>query len=137
MMKVLIRRFSHEEEQTLGYGIVFNENNGVKYSFCTLELPWRNNERRISCIPVGTYRVVKRWSEKYKDHFHVLDVPNRSFILLHSGNYNRHTLGCILVGKKHVDIDGDGVRDITSSSATMKHLNEILPDEFELTIETV
>jgi hypothetical protein len=136
-MKMLIRRFSHEENQTLGYGIVFNEDNGVKYTFSTLELPWRGNARRISCIPVGTYKVLKRWSEKYKNHFHVLDVPSRDWILLHAGNYNRHTLGCILCGKKHVDINGDGERDITSSNATMKHLNEILPDEFELVIENV
>lgn len=134
-MKVLIRRFSHEEEQTLGYGIVFNERNGVEFNFCTLELPWKENARRISCIPVGTYRVVKRWSEKYKNHFHVLDVSSRDFILLHAGNYNRHTLGCILCGKSHQDINGDGVRDITSSKPTMKTLNDILPDEFEMVIE--
>jgi hypothetical protein len=134
-MKVLIRRTDHEENQTLGYGIVFNASNGVEYTFCTLELPWKDNARRISCIPVGTYKVVKRWSEKYKNHFHVLDVPSRDFILMHAGNYNRHTLGCILCGAAHKDINGDGERDLTSSKATMNKLNEILPDEFELTIE--
>jgi hypothetical protein len=134
-MKLLIKRFSHEENQTLGYAIVFNENNGVQYTFSTLELPWKENAKRISCIPVGEYKVVKRWSDKYKRHFHVLDVPNRSYILLHSGNYNIHTLGCILCGKEHLDINGDGERDITSSKATMKKLNEILPDEFTMVIE--
>lgn len=134
-MKLLITRFSHEENQTLGYGIVFNDSNGVQYTFSTLELPWKENARRISCIPVGEYKVVKRWSEKYKNHFHVLDVPNRSYILLHSGNYNRHTLGCILCGKSHLDINGDGERDLTSSKPTMKKLNEILPDEFTMVIE--
>ncbi len=134
-MKLLIKRFSHEENQTLGYGIVFNDNNGVKYTFSTLELPWKDNARRISCIPVGEYKVTKRWSEKYKNHFLVNDVPNRSYILLHGGNYNRHTLGCILCGKEHKDINGDGERDITSSKPTMKKLNEILADEFTMVIE--
>tara|TARA_R110001606_G_scaffold127073_1_gene261101 strand:+ start:1179 stop:1589 length:411 start_codon:yes stop_codon:yes gene_type:complete len=134
-MKLLIKRFSHEENQTLGYAIVFNENNGVQYTFSTLELAWKDNAKRMSCIPVGTYVVKKRWSEKYKDHFIVQDVPNRSYILLHSGNYNRHTLGCILCGKEHLDINGDGERDITSSKATMKKLNEVLSEQFEMVIE--
>jgi len=139
-MKLLIKRISQykdSDKQTIGTGYVFNERNGIKYTFCTLELPWKDNERRISCIPVGEYKVVKRWSQKYKNHFHVLDVENRSYILLHAGNYNRHTLGCILCGKEHLDITGDGERDGTSSKDTMDKLNEILPDEFTLVIEDV
>jgi len=53
-MKLLIKRFSHEENQTLGYAIVFNENNGVQYTFSTLELPWKENAKRIShCLLNG------------------------------------------------------------------------------------
>ena len=77
----------------------------------------------------------KRYSTKYKNHFHVLDVPNRSYILIHHGNYHKHTLGCILVGKTLTDINGDGYRDVTSSVATMNALNKVLPETFKLTIK--
>jgi hypothetical protein len=79
----------------------------------TLENPWLNNERRVSCIPGGEYEIGLRkeggWHAraftKFESGFHkgmlqVLDVPERSFILIHWGNFPRHTQGCILVGEK-------------------------------------
>lgn len=67
----------------------------------TLELPWKDNEKRISCIPKGVYEVKKRHTEesKYKyEHLHILDVENRELILLHIGNYPKNSKGCILLG---------------------------------------
>ena len=62
----------------------------------TIELPWRNNEKRVSCIPEGEYFIEKRYSVKFKWHLHVLDVPERSFILFHSANDAQKELnGCI------------------------------------------
>lgn len=62
----------------------------------TIELPWKNNQQRVSCIPEGTYRVTKRWSEKFKSHLQLLDVPGRSLILLHPANDALKELnGCI------------------------------------------
>jgi len=74
----------------------------------TLELPWKNNQRNISCIPSGTYNVKIRLSSKYGQVYWVSDVPDRSFILIHSGNwagdtskgYKTHVNGCILLGKQ-------------------------------------
>lgn len=62
----------------------------------TIELPWRNNEKRVSCIPEGEYFIEKRYSVKFKWHLHVLDVPERSFILFHPANDAQKELnGCI------------------------------------------
>ena len=62
----------------------------------TIELPWRNNERRVSCIPEGDYFIEKRYSLKFKWHLHVLDVENRSLILFHPANNALKELnGCI------------------------------------------
>lgn len=62
----------------------------------TIKLPWRNNEKRVSCIPEGEYFIEKRYSVKFKWHLHVLDVPERSFILFHSANDAQKELnGCI------------------------------------------
>ena len=62
----------------------------------TIELPWKNNERRVSCIPEGEYFIEKRYSPKFKWHLHVLGVENRSFILFHPANNALKELnGCI------------------------------------------
>ena len=62
----------------------------------TIELPWKNNERRVSCIPEGEYFIEKRYSPKFKWHLHVLGVENRSLILFHPANNALKELnGCI------------------------------------------
>jgi hypothetical protein len=62
----------------------------------TIELPWKNNERRVSCIPEGEYFIEKRYSHKFKWHLHVLGVDNRNFILFHPANNALKELnGCI------------------------------------------
>ena len=53
----------------------------------TLELPWRENQKQISCIPAGEYDVEIRLSNKYGRVYWVRHVPNRTYILIHSGNY--------------------------------------------------
>lgn len=133
-MKVEIKRITEREKQTEGVLTVYD--GGKKIFQCyTLELPYKGNQKRISCIPKETYNVEKRYSAKYKNHFHILDVPNRSYILIHQGNFNYHTLGCILVGRTMTDINGDGLRDVTASVLTMNKLNKILPNTFKLTIK--
>ena len=133
-MKAILTRIGHGETQTLGELDVFSDDDNLIFTCKTLELEEDINAVRDDCIPKGTYKVVRRFSEKYKNHFHILDVPNRSYILIHSANYSRQLLGCIAVGHAHIDIDGDGLKDVTSSKATMQRLNEILPNEFELQI---
>lgn len=137
-MNLLIKRiknYKHSDKQTIGTGYVFNESNGIKYTFCTLELPWKDNARRISCIPEGEYEVIKHVSPKFGKCLWVQDVPERSEILVHQSNFVRELLGCIATGKTHTDIDGDGLLDVTSSRQTMKELLEVLPDKFTLKIE--
>lgn len=120
--------------QTLGILTIYDDHGFPFWECRTLELPDLNNQSRISCIPKGEYEVIKRNSAKYGDHFHILNVPNRSYILIHNANYVRQLLGCIAVGLSHTDIDGDGLRDVTRSKSTMKDLNRILPDSFKLEI---
>lgn len=75
-------------------------------SFITLELGWRNNKPRSSCIPAGTYVVKIKTGGKYKRAYRLEDVPGRSEILIHAGNRAGNTergeksdvLGCILLG---------------------------------------
>lgn len=133
-MNVKINRIFSSEFQTLGILTIYDKHNFPFWECRTLELPDLGNQSRISCIPDGKYEVIKRNSAKYGDHFHILDVPNRSYILIHNANYVRQLLGCCAVGLSHTDIDGDGLRDVTRSKSTMRDLNRILPDKFQLHI---
>lgn len=107
--------------------------NGVH--FCeTMELPWNDNQRRISCIIEGRYKVIAHDSPKFGDTFWIQDVPNRSEILIHPANFTRQLLGCVAPGLSHRDIDGDGIIDVASSRKAMDILLEVLPKKFELEI---
>ena len=123
-MTIILTRYWSKPVQTLGK-LVWADG-----SLHTLELPWLDNAKNISCIPVGLYRVRKRWSEKYGHHFHILDVPGRKWILIHSGNFYNDIRGCVLVGTGLADINGDGVLDVTHSRAAMNRLLKAMPDEF-------
>ena len=68
----------------------------------TLENPYINNQRSVSCIPEGQYKVRLRTAKESatRDYLHLLvqDVPNRDYILFHIGNSAKDTSGCVLVG---------------------------------------
>ena len=100
----------------------------------TLELAYKDNLPFISCIKKGIYDVVKRWSKKYGFHFRVLDKNGRYMILIHVLNKYKQTEGCIGVGEKHTDIDGDGFKDVTNSKKTLSLLYDLMPDKFKLEI---
>ncbi|HQU66547.1 MAG TPA: DUF5675 family protein [Flavobacteriaceae bacterium] len=62
----------------------------------TIELPWKENQKNVSCIPEGTYELKARHSKKFNNHLQIMDVPNRSCILLHPANDAVKELsGCI------------------------------------------
>lgn len=66
----------------------------------TLERPWLNNEKRVSCIPVGVYVCRRIKSPHFGDVFEVANVPGRTLILFHRGNKLFDTEGCILIGEE-------------------------------------
>ena len=141
-MKISIDR-TYEEKQTKGYTAVFDAEGTVIFTLDTLELPWKNNERNVSCIPEGVYKGVRRYSKKYKHHIHITDVEGRSLILIHWGNYagsvNPKTgypdiQGCILTGNGFKDITGDGIDEILSSKTTFNKLMAIMPNEITVEI---
>ncbi|MFM9839410.1 MAG: DUF5675 family protein [Cyclobacteriaceae bacterium] len=72
-------------------------NGELKLVMCnTIELPWLQNERNVSCIPEGRYELRKRFIKKFGLHLLVVDVPDRSWILIHPANDAKTQLkGCI------------------------------------------
>jgi hypothetical protein len=62
----------------------------------TIELPWRENQSNISCIPEGRYELAQRFHEHYGWHIHLLNVPGRDWILIHPATDAQIQLrGCI------------------------------------------
>ncbi len=67
-----------------------------KFICNTIELPWKINEKRVSCIPEGKYFLRKRYSQKFQWHLEIENVQNRSLILFHPANNALLELnGCI------------------------------------------
>ena len=97
-INLLIIRDTFTENSTIGKLFINGE------FFCdTLENPYINNERNISCIPAGQYKVRLRLARESatRDYLHLLvqEVPSRSYILFHRGNTAKDTRGCVLVGQ--------------------------------------
>lgn len=98
----------------------------------TVEPRWAGNARGKSCIPAGTYRlgmrespmVERTTSGRFSRGWEVTDVPGRTWIMVHPGNWARNSDGCILVGRAHAVIDS--APGVTSSQDTFAELMERL-----------
>lgn len=123
-----------DPKQTESDWYVIDKNHRVVFECVGLELPWKDNKFRVSCIPNGKYKAIKHKSPRLGNSFWIKDVPNRSEILIHIGNYNKDTVGCLLPGRERTDINKDGLMDVTRSGQTMDKLWEVLPNEFEIEI---
>lgn len=89
------------EERTLGKLYINKE------FFCsTIEDKYRDlsKEKKVygeTCIPFGTYKVIINMSPKYGRLMpRLLDVPHFDGILIHYGNTEQDSAGCIIVGKR-------------------------------------
>ena len=87
-----------------------------------------------TCIPEGTYDIEFRktggfhakYSERYKNaHYgmlHVQDVPHFTYILIHTGNTDEHTSGCLIVGETQQDLEVSKDGFIGSSTLAYKKM---------------
>ena len=101
-LKILvIKRIAMNEDGTFG---VLME--GTVPFALTLERPWRNNMRNVSCIPQGIYICEKYTSPKYGETFQVMNVQDRNYILFHKGNIDDDTHGCIIIGEQYESLMG-------------------------------
>jgi len=136
-MKLELNRCQTDDKQTLGELYLLSDNEAVLNKWMTLELPDMNNTRYISRIPAGTYNAVIHNSPRFGKTLWIQDVPNRSEILIHQGNYHTDIKGCILIGQNHIDINNDGLKDVTSSRKSMAKLMSQLQglESIEITIK--
>lgn len=128
---ITIRRMRYTDAGTFGTMTV--ERDGKRITLATGELPWRNNRNRISCIPQGEYAATFTHSPSRKRMLWRLhDVPNRSGILIHNGNWcgdvslgmRTDVLGCILVGERHGEAKDQPA--VLNSRAALDRLHKFL-----------
>lgn len=133
---VEIKRTFSSDKQTLGELRVYEPDGGVFATFKTLELPWLDNKRKVSCIPTGFYKLAKVMSSGKipYPHLWIYPVTERDGIKIHRGNYSRQIEGCVLVGLEHIDIDKDGLTDVSNSTTALDWLMAALPDETTMKI---
>ena len=124
----VLERFAYLPEATLGK-LSIDDN-----IFWIAERPWRGIKKEISCIPSGTNTCKSYISKRFGETFEVTEVPNRTYILFHVGNFlEKDSHGCLLVGSSLMP----NAPAVASSKNAMTKFREILKDveSFELCIQ--
>jgi hypothetical protein len=146
-MKIVVYRYSSQSRTTLSaihidgkfeaYGLEDRHREGPKVM----------GETRI---PKGEYEVILRTEgghhEKYSKRFpdfhvgmlHVTNVPNFTWILIHIGNWEKDTKGCLLVGTEcnNNKLNQGGLLGSTTAYVSLyKKVSQALVDGEEVSIE--
>jgi len=108
-MKLEILRVSSDVDSSSG--LVFDVTDGRKFLCYSLEDEYRNDKvMHETRVPAGTYQIqlrkvggfnaryAKKYGDFHKGMLHVQDVPGFEYILIHTGNTDEHTSGCLIVG---------------------------------------
>ncbi|MEC3875839.1 DUF5675 family protein [Chryseobacterium salviniae] len=112
--EITIERKMSSDKCTMGY-LSIN-----KKAVCyTLELPWENNAKNISCIPAGSYKGILRYDKSDGWRIQLENVPDRDGVQIHMGNYTKQIKGCVLVGMK-ADTNECSVQQSASAYAKLK-----------------
>jgi hypothetical protein len=118
---VILTRTKIDSKETLGQLRTAD----AKFGCDTLELTSNNNKINVSSIPKGNY--ICQWKFMLRDlayHYQVMNVPGRTGIFIHAGNYFFNSLGCILVGSLPQDINKDGELDIINSRVILSSFED-------------
>jgi len=109
-MDLEVLRFSSQKDST--NGLLFDVTGGKRKFLCyTLEDEHRDDKvKGETRVPAGTYKITlrttggfharyeKKYGSMHKGMLWVREVPNFEYILIHTGNTDEHTAGCLLVG---------------------------------------
>jgi hypothetical protein len=98
----------------------------------TIELPWLDNRQDQSCIPATTYTCATHNSQEHPNTWEIANVPQRTGVLIHNGNTEKGSLGCIVVGSTTGVLNG--LPAVSNSNVTLAMLQKTLPGNFALAI---
>lgn len=95
----------------------------------TIELPWKENAKKISCIPEGRYSLIIKWHKKHGWVIELQGVLNRKGILMHAANNAMKELkGCIAPVTETIS-HGNGIKSKTALKALLKIVLEAAAEE--------
>jgi hypothetical protein len=124
-MTYTLTRISQSSEGTFG---LFTDPTGLQ--LCVTCEPPPDTDH--PCIPAGTYQVIPHNSPAHPNTWEISNVPGRTAILIHNGNTDADTLGCVVVGKSFGWIGTQ--QAIMESDVTLGMLQQTLPQNFSLNI---
>ncbi len=149
-MKFLLRRERQQPSADCTLGFLFVGS----LSLVTIERPWvpslasRGGAKGVSCVPLGTYRLVKHDSELHpltwalvNEDLDVVHYPGpavspaaRTAVLIHPANWAHELRGCIGVGTR-ARLDADGRYMVEESRKAMRLIQAAAPWTDEHTLE--
>ena len=95
----------------------------------SIELPWLGNEHQRSCIPEGRYELQKRWSQRFGDHYRLMDVPRRESILIHPANDALKELKGCIAPVTHLAGEGKGLFSRVALRLLQAQIDEVIEQE--------
>ena len=133
-MELEVLRFSSQKDST--NSILFDVTDGKRQFLCyTLEDEYREDKvGGETRIPSGAYEVTlrtvggfhgryeKKYGKMHKGMLWVRDVPNFEYILIHTGNTDEHTAGCLLLGDSQQANFGNSDGFVGSSTQAYKRV---------------
>ena len=152
-MELMVLRFSSQEDSTSG--LLFDVTDNKRKFLCyTLEDEHRDKKVMSETrIPAGKYNVTLRtvggYTQKYERRFPdihkgmlwVRDVPNFEYILIHCGNTDENTAGCLILGNSQTSnkVKKDGFVGSSTNAYKMIYppIAEVLENEGKVTIEYI
>jgi hypothetical protein len=143
-MKLEVIRYHTSDDYTLG--MLLDVTEGRKFLCYTLEDEYREEKvMHETRIPDGTYKITlrkvggfhgryeKKYGDMHKGMLWVRDVPGFEYILIHTGNTDEHTSGCLLVGNSS-DYKGFVGSSVNAYKRVYPSIAAALESEEEVTI---
>ena len=152
-MKLKVLRFSSQEDSTSGL-LFLESKKGLDFLCYTLEDEYRENKiSRETRVPAGTYKIelrteggfharyTKKYGRMHKGMLHITNVPNFEYILIHTGNTDEHTAGCLLVGDSQenniIIKDGFIGKSVNAYKRIYPNISRAIDKGEEVTIEYI
>jgi len=146
-MKILVRRFLSNKNETLGVMLI----DGLPVAWTCEDEHREKKVMEETRIPAGTYKIrlrkegghhvkySKLFPGLHKGMLELQDVPNFKFILIHIGNTDDDSAGCILVGMQPSPLGNQ--LSVSNSTLAYKNIYSIIikaineGEDVEITIE--
>jgi Family of unknown function (DUF5675) len=132
-MNLTLTRTQSNDDCTLGQIVL--PDGTLLYS---LELPWKDNDKDVSCVPPGIYQLIPYTSPKHDSTWYLENAAlgvggagsHRSFCEIHSANWASQLEGCIALGLENAPmynpVEGEIVPAVEQSMLAINRIKNVL-----------